>query len=47
MVGVRRMNVALNGELIKVVECLKCFRSKITVDGGTETEVKSRVNNAM
>ena len=39
----RRTTVALNGELLKEVERLKYMGSKITVDGGTQTEVKSRI----
>ena len=34
-----RMNVALNGERLNEVECLKYLGSKITVDRGMETEV--------
>ena len=43
-VGSRKMNVALNDELFKEVECLKYLGSKITIDGGTGTEVKSRIS---
>ena len=46
-VGGRRMNVALNGELLEEVECFEHIRSKITVDGGIETEVKSRINDGV
>ena len=45
MVGGRRMNVALNGELHFEVECFEYLRSKVTVYGGIETEVKSRIND--
>ena len=44
-VGGRRMNVALNGELLEEVECFKYFISKITVDEEIKTEVKSRIND--
>ena len=39
------MNVALNVKLLKNVERFKDLGSKITVDGGIETEVKSRIND--
>ena len=42
--GGRRMNVALNGEVLEKVVCIEYFGSKITVDGGIETEMKSRIN---
>ena len=45
VVGGRSMNVALDGELLEEVECFKYLGSKITTDGGIETEVKSRINN--
>ena len=34
-VGGRRINVALNGELLEM-ECFKYLGSKITIDGGLE-----------
>ena len=37
----RRVNVALNGELLELMECFNYLGSKITVDGEIETEVKS------
>ena len=41
------MNVALKGELLEEEEeeYLKYLRSKTTVHGGIETEVKSRIND--
>ena len=36
---------ALNGALLEEVECFKYLGSKITVDEGIETEVKSRMND--
>ena len=39
------MNVALNDELLEEKECFKYFKSKITVDVGMETEMKSRIND--
>ena len=33
----RKMNIALNGELLEEIECFKYLGSKITVDGGIET----------
>ena len=41
----RRMNVALNGELLEEVEYYKYLGSKITVDGGIETKVKSSISD--
>ena len=43
-IGNRRVNVTLNSEVLGKVECFE-FRVKITVDGGIETEVKSRIND--
>ncbi len=40
----RRMNVALNGEVLKEVECFKYLGSHIDVNGGIEGEVKFRMN---
>ena len=37
------MNVALNGELLEEVECFKYLGFKVPVDGGLETELKSRI----
>ena len=41
----RRMNVALNDELLDEVKCFICLGSKIIVDREIETEVKSRIND--
>ena len=41
----RRMNVALNGKLLEVVECFEYLRSKIIVDRARDTEMKSRIND--
>ena len=43
-IGGRRMNYALNSELLEEVECFKYLRSK-TVDGGIEIEVESTIND--
>ena len=40
------MNVALIGKLLYEVECLKYLEFKITVEGGIETKVKSRISDA-
>ena len=42
---VKGTNVALNGELSEEVECFRYSRSKMTVDAGRETDVKSRIND--
>ena len=39
------MNVAVNGELFKEVEYIRCIGLKITVDGGIETEGVSRITD--
>ncbi len=44
LVDGRRMNVALNGEMLKQVECFKYLGSHVAVDGGIEGEVKFRMN---
>ena len=40
----RRMNVALNGDLLKKLECFKYLWSKIIVDGVIKTEVKVMIS---
>ena len=45
VVGGRRMNVALKGELLEEVECFKYLRSDITVDGGIDIDGKSRITD--
>ena len=40
-----RMNVALNDEPLKVVECFEYLGSKISIDGEIKTEVKSWIND--
>ena len=41
----RVMNVAWNGELLEEMECFIYSGSKITVEGGIETEVKCWIND--
>ena len=41
----RRMNVALNGELLEEVICFEYLGSMITVHREMETEVKSRIKD--
>ena len=43
----RRMNVVLNVELFKEVECFKYLRSKINIDGGIETSDIGKVWRGM
>ncbi len=43
MIDGRRMNVALNGELLEEVECFKYLGSHVAVDGEMEGEVKFRI----
>ncbi len=40
----RRMNVALNGELLEEVECFIYLGLHVAVDGGIEGEMKFRMN---
>ncbi len=42
LVDGRRMNVALNGEVLEEVECFKYLGLYVDVNGGTEEEVKFR-----
>ncbi len=44
LVDGRRMNVALDGEVLEKVECFKHLGSHVDVDGGIEGEVKLREN---
>ncbi len=44
MVDGRRMNVALNGEVLEEVECFKYLGSHVDVNGGIEGEVTFRLN---
>ncbi len=44
MVDGRRMNAALNGELLEEVQCFKYLGSHVAVDGGIEGEVKFGMN---
>lgn len=40
----RRMNVALNGKLLKEVECFEYFGSRVLVEGGIDRKVKFKIN---
>ena len=42
----RRMNIALNGELLEEVDCFKYLGSHVAVDGRIKEEVKFRINEA-
>uniref|UniRef100_A0A3P9JM39 ribonuclease H n=1 Tax=Oryzias latipes TaxID=8090 RepID=A0A3P9JM39_ORYLA len=42
--GERRLNVALNGELLEEVECFQYLGSCVCVDGGIAGEVECRMN---
>ncbi len=44
LVDGRRMNVALNGEVLKEVECFKYLESHVDVNGEIEGQVKFRMN---
>ena len=39
--GVRRINNALNIEILKKIKCFKHYRSKIVLDGGIETKINN------
>ena len=41
MSGGRRMNVALNGGLLKEVDCFQFLGSKVIMDGGIDIKVKT------
>ncbi len=45
LVGGRRMNVALNGDVLEEVECFKYLGSRVAVGGGIEGKVKFRMND--
>ncbi len=44
LVDGRRMNVALNGEVLEEVDCFMYLGSHVAVDEGIEGEVKFRIN---
>ncbi len=44
LVDGRKMNVALNGEVLEEVECFQYLWSHVAVNGGIEGEVKFRMN---
>ncbi len=44
MVDARRINVVLNGKLVKEVECFKYLGLHVAVDGGIYVEVRFRLN---